>query len=100
MNKPEYETAHKPGRFFGKRSLVRSSNIQPPKPSAYAQEREKMMTTEYFVYTSAITLMGDWIAYLEDASKEGDEAEPDEMIKFFQNQIESIMHAMPTIAEA
>jgi hypothetical protein len=59
-----------------------------------------MMTTEYFVYTSAITLMGDWIAYLEDTSQEGDETEPAEMIEFFQNQIKSIMLAMPTMAEA
>ena len=59
-----------------------------------------MMTTEYFVYTSAITLMGDWIAYLEDASQEGDETEPAEMIEFVQNQIKSIMLAMPTMAEA
>jgi hypothetical protein len=63
------------------------------------------MTGEQYTYLKAIELMGDWVSYLEDVRTESEESgleepEPTEMIEFFEQQIRSIVLAIPPSGEA
>tara|TARA_R100000951_G_scaffold66111_1_gene55966 strand:+ start:1046 stop:1237 length:192 start_codon:yes stop_codon:yes gene_type:complete len=63
------------------------------------------MTGEQYTYMKAIELIGDWVSYLEDVRKESEESglkesEPTEMIEFFEQQIRSIILAVPPSGEA
>ena len=63
------------------------------------------MTGEQYTYQKAIELMGDWVSFLKDVRTESEESgleepEPTEMIEFFEQQIRSIVLAIPPSGEA
>lgn len=63
------------------------------------------MTGEQYTYLKAIELMGDWVSFLKDVRTESEESgleEPEstEMIEFFEQQIRSIVLAIPPSGEA
>lgn len=52
-----------------------------------------------FIATQAITQIEDWIAYLQDVREPGED-EADEMILYFESQLQSIVGALPIAGEA
>ena len=52
-----------------------------------------------FIATQAITQIEDWIAYLRDVKEPGED-EADEMILYFEAQLQSIVLALPIMGDA